>query len=365
MRPGAPEEVLSGVASYGCVVNSWLGGRLLTPDPIPVASGRVTATVGQEVPERLTMRVPRFAGGRDWAPGTNVEHPLARFGQELSVSVVVGSSVSDAVYETLVGRFLVVDWQDPDDDVEITVYGAGLLQRVADDRLTRPMSPRPGGTLVSEARRLLPLGMSAGFDPALRNRTCPRSMEWPEDRLAALYEIADAWPARLRTDPWGVVQFLPPLPDVPTPVVTLTDGERGTVVRVPRSDSRENGFNRVVARSTEGKKLIQAVDEEAHGPMAARGPYGAVTKIFTSPLLSNVHEARAAAREIRRTSQLPTRTVPVTCTADPRLELDDPVAIVRGKGTRAQTLDWGWVVGIDLPLTHRDGDMRVDVGVSA
>lgn len=368
MRPGAPDLVLNGSAGYACVVSSWRGGRLLgltrtdgtVVDSVPVAGGNVSATVSQTVPERLTLRVPRFADGVDWLPGSNTLHPLARFGQELSVAIVIGSSVSRAEYETRIGRFLVTDWSYSDSSGEVTVTGAGLLKRVEDDRLPSPLAPRPDGTFVSEARRLLPLGMFAGFDPALNDRACPQSMEWAEDRLGALYEIADAWPARLRTDPWGGVQFLPSLPDIPTPVLSLRDGERGTVVGVDRDDTRSGGYNRVVARSSaSGLESVQAVAERTTGPMAVNGPYGAVTRFWSSPLITTTSQAHTAAASMLRSSLLPTRTIPVSCVPDPRIDLDDPVEVVRDGQTY-----WGWVVGYDLPLTYA-GTMRIDVGVSA
>lgn len=327
---------------------------------VPVLSGRVTATVTQEVPEKVTLRVPRW-DGRDWLPGDDPLHPLARFGQELLVSVVVQSSVTGVEYETRVAPVLISDWRYDDASGEVVVTGAGVLQRVADDRLVTPLAPRPGGSLSTEARRLLPLGMSAGFDPALLDRPCPASMEWAEDRLGALYEIADAWPARLRTDQWGQVRFLPPLPAVPEPALSLRDDERGTVIGVDRSDTRAQGYNRVVARSSaSGLEQVQAVADQMTGPMAVAGPYGPVTRIWSSPLIETRGQALAAARTMQRSSLLPTRTIPVTCVPDPRIDLDDAVEVIRD-GVRT----WGWVVGYDLPLTVNDGAMRLDVGVAA
>lgn len=351
------DELLSGYASYKAVISAWRGGELLTPEPIPLLSGNVTASVAQQVSERLTLRVPRW-DGRDWSPGTDVSHPLARFGQELSVAIRVGSSVSDLEYDTQVGRFLITDWSA--DETSVSVTGAGLLQRVADDELVSPMTSRADGTLVSEARRLLPLGMFAGFHPDLVDRPCPPT-EWGEDRLAALYEIAAAWPARLRMDPWGQVQFLPPLPDAPSPVVTVQNYHpRGTLLSATRSDTRAGGFNRVVMRSSApGMQGIQAVTEQRTGPMSVDPPYGAVTTKETSPLLTTTEALFRASNAWLRKSLLPTRVIPVRCLADPRLELDDPVEVIHdGK------LDWGWVVGYDLPLVA-DGEARLDVGLAS
>ena len=366
MRDGAGSDVLGGVCSWRPVVESWLAGSLLAGD-VPVSRGRVVASVTGQVPERLTFTVPRFADGVDWLPGRDPEHPLARFGQELTVRVLVGSAVTGVEYETRLGRFLVTDWQESPAGVDVTAVG--LLQRAADDRLPSPLAPRTGGTLLSEFRRLLPAGMSVGVDASLVDRACPRSMEWSEDRLGALYEIADAWPARLRVDQWGQVALRPPLPEVPVPVLTLTDGEGGTVVGAPISDTRERAYNRVVARATvtddPKKPPIQAVVDHLAGPMSTTGPYGVVTRFWSSPLITTVTQARASAASLLASSLRPSRIIPVEHAPDPRIDLDDPVAVVVDKGTAQERRDWGYVVGYDLPLTVEDGPMRTDVGVGA
>jgi hypothetical protein len=243
-----------------------------------------------------------------------------------------------------------------------------MLRRVSEQKLTGATVPAAGGTLASEARRLLPVGVSAGFDPALVDRPVP-SMEWTSDRLAALQEIADAWPALLRTDEWGQVQFTAPLAVTPRPVLRLVDGmpyrglpgdQRGTVVGVDRSDTREGVYTEVVARSSATGVEIEAVARQLTGPMAATGPYGVVTREWASPLLGSQQAAQASAETMLRNSLVPARVLPVMHVADPRITLDDPVEVVRD-GMR----DRGWVVGYDLPLTVNDGLMRTDVGVAA
>lgn len=367
MRVGAPSHVLGGAAVWWPVVQAWLGGSLLA-SAVPVQRGRASASVAQEVPERLDLTVPRFADGRDWLPMTAAD-PLARFGQELSVSVVVWSAVTGAEYETRVGRYVITAWDYDDGNATIRVTAEGVLHRVERARLTSPVTPRSGGTLVSEARRLMPAGLSAGFSPALVDRACPQSMEWSEDRLGALYEIADAWPARIRTDPWGQVQFLPVLPQVPVPVLSLTDGlpygglpgnQRGTVIGADRSDDAAGAYNTVVARSSASDVDIQAVEVQTSGPMAATGPMGPVVKFWSSPLLTSQGQASAAARTMLRNSLWPRRTVPVELVPDPRIDLDDPVELIRD-GIR----DWGYVTAYDLPLTVADGPMRLDVSTAA
>lgn len=330
---------------------------------VPVSSGRVTASTSMDTLSRLTLTAPRW-DGMDWRPGSTVDHPLARYGQELDVTIQVASTVTGAVWETRIGRFLITEWAD-DDTGQVQVTGEGRLRRLVDDKLPGPVQPRPGGTLLSEARRLLPVGMGAAFDPELVDRECPPGMSWSVDRRAALAEIADAWPALLRVDEWGQVVFRAPLPDVPVPVLRLADGERGTLVRAPRSDTRDGAYNRVIVRSSNPDASdITVVVDQTSGPMRVDGPYGVVAREWSSPLIRTTAMAEASGRTMLRSSVLPTQTVPVVCAPDPRVELDDPVEVVMGGWAEVERT-WGYVVGYDLPLTVADGDMRIDVGVAS
>ena len=347
-------------------MQSWYGGALLHAD-VPVMRGRVTASTTLDVQQRLTMTVPRW-DGRDWLP-TATDHPLARYGQELQVSIAVWSAVTGSTWLTRVGRFLITDTELDDSGSTITVHGEAVgLRRVKEQKLVTGTVPADGGTLMSEARRLLPAGVSASFDPALVDRPVPQ-MEWTSDRLAALQEVADAWPALLRVDEWGQVAFRAPLPAVPAPVVSLVDGmpyaglpgdQRGTVVGVDRSDTREGVYNEVIARSSATGVEVFGVAQQATGPMAAALPYGVVTREWASPLIETEEQAVASAQTMLRNSVVPSRVLPVMHAPDARIDLDDPVQ-VRRDGMR----DWGFTVGYDLPLTVRDGAQRTDVGVVA
>lgn len=364
MRPGPSDEVLAGTPQWSCRISSWLGSELLAAT-IPVDGGRATGKADQDVPEKLTFRVPRYAaaveGGDivDWRPGTDTRAPLARFGQQLDVTIIVRSVATAEVWETRIGRYQILDWKD-DDGGTIAVTAEGMLARPRDDKLTAVTSPT--GTLMQEVRRLAPAGMGVSFDPALVDRTCPPSMSWPEDRLGALKEIAAAWPALLRTDEWGQLRFKAPLPAVPTPVLTIKDGSGGTLVSAPRSDSRKGAFNRVIATSSASDRAdITGRAEITSGPMSVNGPYGPVTKRWSSPLLDSIATANAAAKTMLDNSTRPAQSVPVTLAPDPRIDLDDPLQVKRGD----DWVLWGWVTGYDLPLTASDGDMRIDVGVPA
>lgn len=332
MRDGAPDEALAGACTWQATVTSWLGGRLLAAR-VPIASGRVTGDVGDDVIETLSITVPRFAAPEpgadviDWRPAST-DAPLARYGQILDVTIVVSSVITGQVWETRIGRYQIKDWTD-DDEGMLSVKGESLLARPRDDKM--PTLTSPTGTFVTEARRLLPAGMGASFDTDLVDRGAPAAMSWSKDRLKNLQEIAQAWPALLRIDPWGQVAYRAPLPAVPVPVLTLRDGRGGTLINAPRTDTRSGAYNRVIASSSAtDSEDVQGVASITAGPMSVSGEYGVVAREWSSPLIENSDQAEAAAQTMLSNSTRPALAVPARIAPDPRIELDDPVEVLRG-----------------------------------
>jgi len=347
MRAGPSEKELSTATSWLPRVQSWLGGTLLDGD-IPVLSGRLTWDASNNVPDQLKMTVPRFDGRKDYLPSTP-DAALARFGQQLDVTIRVGG------VDVRMGRYLIVDWSSDESVIQVTA--AGLLQIAVDARLLEPTSPRDDGTLRSEFIRLLPGQVSAQFAGGVVDRPIARSMSWDENRIDALWDIADAWPAVLRPDAWGQVIVKPPVQVSPFPVLSVSDGERGTLVSVPRSDTRDGAYNIIVARSSADGVDAQAIAQVTSGPMGV-STYNPVPRFYSSPLLTTVDQCQATANAMRDEAGRRSSILKVTMAPDPRPELDDTIGV-----TREGVLNLGVVVAVDMPLTVRDGDMRVDVGV--
>lgn len=347
MRNGPDPDLLATAASWRPRVASYLGGTVLA-DRLPVIGGRLTWDASSNVPDQLRMTVARFDGLRDYLP-TAPDSPLARYGQQLDVAITV------AGVDVRMGRYLIVDWEYDEDIIRVTA--AGLLQIAVDSRLLEPLSPRDDGTLASEFVRLLPDQLSAQFDAALVNRDVPFAMSWKEDRVEALWEIADAWPAVIRPDAWGQVVVRPPVVPSASPVLEVTDGEGGTVVAVPRADTRDGAFNIIVARSAADGSDAFAVARVTSGPMNV-ATYNPVPKFYASPLLVTEAQCQATANAMRDESTRKSSVLKVTMAPDPRPELDDTIRVVRD-GVR----ELGVVIAVDMPLTNQDGPMRVDVGV--
>lgn len=377
MRDGAPDEVYSSVAGWRPHVTSYQGQELRA-ESVPIIGGRAVGAVSQEVPESVTIQVPRFTpnltgpGRFDWMPGKDPYHPLARYGQHLQVAVEVESSVTGANeagrWSTRIGTYLITDWDSDGSTVQVT--GAGLLERAREARFKVPHATT-GATLEAEFRRMLYGPLSVVVDGALTDRKCP-DMSFGDDRIDGLYKITDAWPARLRTDPFGVFQILPPLPDSPTPVISLTDGDvvgfagehHRIVIGTRYADSRQGVYNLQVARGndTDANEIpsVYAFAEVPSGPLAPAGVYGPVTTYSNSPLHTSTGICQRSAAAQLAAGLRPTQSIPIECAPDNRIDLDDPVQII-SQGVRS----WGYVTGYDLPLTVADGPMRLDVAIAA
>ena len=367
-RPKIPAEALSSAFSWEARVDSWLGQTWL--GRVPVKAGSVTWTTSQQVQGTLSLTVPRIGavsqdeGARDWTP-LAPDSPLATMGQVLHVQVTVASLVSTDRWDIPLGRFLITQWEVGATDIRIT--GKSLFQHLEDDRLTSPTVPYSGGTLASELRRLVGGHMGVIVSDALTNRPCP-SMSWGESRIDAIYEIADAWPARLREGPDGVLYVLPPVPAITErPEKSLTDGDAGTVIGVTRQGSRAGIFNRIVARGQEqddaGQPRFQAIIDQTTGPLRTSGPYGTVTRFFSSPLITSKQAALNSATTMLATSVRQKTTVPVTHTPNPTLTLDTPVELITANIDGAATItQWGIVTSTEIPLVY-SGTSRSDVEV--
>lgn len=104
-------------------------------------------------------------------------------------------------------------------------------------------------------------------------------------------------------------------------------------------DTRSGGYNRVFAStgSTDRPDVVGTAELTA-GAMSVNGPYGVVTKELSSPLLTTQAQARAAAQADLANSSGPAQAVPVRIAPDPRIELDDPVEVLRGARGRIVTV---------------------------
>lgn len=286
-------------------VSSWRAGLLLADD-VPASDGTDTRDRSLTVPESISLTVPRTDRGTAWDP-QSPDHPLAAYGQQLYISTGVDTGAAGTEWIDR-GWFLITSAQTDGDTVNVTCQG--LLALIDEAKFAAPF--QPSGTLASTIQSLVEPALTVQFDGTLVDRPVPVGMQWDTDRMAALNEVLDAWPATCRVTRSGYL-LVEPLTDTGTPVMSLTDGTGGTVIKWQGTASRDGAFNCVIAQGTDPSgNQIQGVayDTVSTSPFRVGGPFSPLIVPYTmsSPLLSTVDQCRTAAatalRRLRRTASL-------------------------------------------------------------
>jgi hypothetical protein len=319
-----------GSFEYHCAVSSWLGSELLAEN-IPVNSATEETDLGLRVPERITLRVPREMDGVKWLP-TSTTDPLSASGQILKIALGVGRG--PGTYEWFPrGDFVLVS-ADADGD-EVLVTAAGRLHLVAEAGFVVPF--QPSGTLAGTLRALIEPALSVDLVAAPADRAVPATVNY-DDRLDAVYELLDAWPAAARMTEQGFLQVT--ADTVPTAAVrSFTTAYGGTVIRSLGSSTREGGFNVVVATgNADDGGEVRGLAYVTEGPWAyGVGPANPlpVPFGFPSPLLRTNAQCTAAASTVlhRKQREALSRRWVVECTPDPTLQAGDPVAVTNDEVT--------------------------------
>jgi hypothetical protein len=306
-------------------VQSWLGGELLADD-VPVSSASEETDRTLSVPERVTFTVPRRYRGESWSPVAD-DSPVAANGQQLRVQLGVGLAGPQVEYWQR-GWFVIQDSEVSGDSVSVSAVG--LLTLIDEAKLVSPY--QPSGTLVSTLRGLIEPALTVVVDDALDDRAVPSGVNYDEDRLGAVYELLDAWPADVRTTEEGYLHVTAPAA-AGSSVRSLTNGAGGTIIRATGRSTREQGFNAVVARGTDaaGTQIQGVAYASSDGPKGYGSAFNPlpVPYFFSSPLLTTVAQCQAAAATIlaRLQRESAAQTFEVECVPDGRLVAGDVVTV--------------------------------------
>jgi hypothetical protein len=342
-------------------VNSWRGDTLLYSD-VPVSAGNLSMDRSLAVPERLTLTVPRLADGINWSPSEN-DDPLSPYGQLLQVGLGVFVGNTEEILR--LGWYVISDVSTDGDAVSVTA--SGLLQLLDEAKFTGPFEP--SGTFTDTVKALAEPALTITVDGALTDRNVPLSMKWDEDRLGALHEVVDAWPAEAFVTEDGYLLIEPaPDPTSDDPVWDVTDdAETGTVVKWSSDGSRDGAYNVVVARGEDanGEQVSAVVlDTAATSSTYYGGPFNPlpVPYFFYSPLLTTVAQCESAANTtLKRLRRAKSKRVVVEMVPNPVLRLGDVVTVTGNEIDGAK----GTVESISLPLNPGGGSMSMTVSVLA
>jgi hypothetical protein len=341
--------LLTGSYTSHVRAESWYGGTLLATD-IPIASGGEQRDRSLKVPERVVLSVPRIDGGTDWTPSEN-DSPLAANGQRLRVELGVQIGINKI--EWLQRGWFVIQRSQIEGDT-IAVECRGLLHLIDEARLVSPYQPT--GTVLSTLRGLIEPALTV-LNSGVTDRAVPADVNFDEDRLGAVSEILDAWPADGQVNPQGLFEIRPSADDGTVPVLSLAE-ETGTVVETAGASTREGSWTVVVARGTASDGgAVQGIAYLSTGPKAYNGLFNPlpVPYFFSSPLLTSPTLAGAAAQTVMlRLARKAARLLEVELVPHPGLLLGDVVSLTSRVYTGNAVIEQ-----LDLPYVAQGGSMRL------
>lgn len=315
----------SGSYVYEVKAAAWLGEELLAAE-VPITAAVEESDRLLRVPERVVLTVPKRDRGFSWMPAAD-DDPLAANGQTLKISLGIGKGPDGPEFFQR-GEFLILSAEEDGQSVRVTAVG--LLYLIQEAAFVSPF--QPSGTIASTLRALIEPALSANLDDAPDDRAVPSAINWDSDRLGAVYELLDAWPAVPRMNELGYLDVLPD--DAPTVAVrSFTDRAGGTMVSAAGTSTREGGFNVVVATGTaDDGGDVRAQAYVATGPWTYPGgsanplpvPFG-----YASPLLTTSEQCQAAADTVlrRKMREAVLRRYTITAVPDPTLQLGDCVSV--------------------------------------
>lgn len=295
---------------------------------IPILSG---STVLLDASADVRSTLDLVTDGAWWP--SSASDPLTPYGNELHIRRGIVTSGSTIEWVSLGYYRIDTVEQDRGPDGPIRVTGRDRMASIVDARLTEPLQI-PATTQVGDAVERLVLEVLPDavieWDDSTDTRPLGRSILVEEDRYAALRDIVTSYGKIAYWDHRGVLVIQTP-PDPTQPVYVVDHGARGVLTRISRRLSRQNVYNAVVAigEGADTATPVRAVAVDSHplSPTRWDGPFGRVPRFYSSPLITSLDQAHAAARSILiRESGLP-YSIEVGLVPNPALEPYDPIRV--------------------------------------
>lgn len=328
-------------------VRAWWGRYDLGLLPVG-HSWSVSDSDDENIPGRLEFEVPNTV---EWRPKRTAD-PLAAKGHRFEARIGRRLAGSRDVEWLPVGWFNAHPAEASGDVLRVT--GVGLLELVDLQRFLYPF--RGVGTKWAVVGRLLG-GILPHRSVGLTDEPMGATV-WEENRLEALREVADAWPARIKVTDAGVVEFRPPYDDMNPgePVAGFRDGYN--LVSVQFAPDTSNQFNayRVSTVPDGDAAPVSEVWTLPNTDLWWGGPWGFRPGYFASPLLTPDRvKLRSIAQGMTLRAQRRADAYDVTVLPDPRIECGDVVVV-------EDTRDPFWMKGRVVSVAHSRTSTQMKLG---
>jgi hypothetical protein len=203
--------------------------------------------------------------------------------------------------------------------------------------LEQPFASIDGASVVSEIRRCLQdVNPGWGLDPGTVSLAIkvPAGLAWEDSRERALSDLCVSAGCLLLPDRVGSFVLVPSIfaqDAIPLPVITLTDGENGVLVKADEIESRQDVVNSVtvIVERTDGSPPIRvtARDMDAGSPTGWGGLFGKQSRVIKVDTPISEVEAGIYAHRVLRASLALARSWHIEIPHQPLLDPGDVIGV--------------------------------------
>ena len=223
------------------------------------------------------------------------------------------------------------------DTGQVAVPVADFGDDVVEARFDRPWAAQNGGSVIGEMERMLrdvDTLFSLYAEPGVQDGSNPPGLAWNDNRAQALDELAGAINAIWRPGRTGNFSLIPNpynLSVPPTPVLTLSDGDGGTLAGFEEVVSREGVYNSITleVQRTGGGPPMRTIarDMDPSSPTYWGGKFGKRNRRLSVQTPYTATEARRVASRILRQSLALARSWRFSTPHFPLLDPGDVIAV--------------------------------------
>ncbi|WP_458085807.1 DUF5047 domain-containing protein [Streptomyces malaysiensis] len=353
-------DALASAHGLETTVRALYNGAVVDPD-VTFDDGSVRVDRGSDTRRSLSLSIPDPANFPFDPTDT-----FGVYGQQLYVES--GISYTDGTVETVpVGTFVITNVSGDIHTGPLSVSAAGLeilLKRsVVETATSTPGFLNAASFIAAKIAEAIP--GSSFVDSSTNGTRALATATWDAgtDYWQILSEVATAVDAELYADANGTFRLVDiPNIDTATPVWDVAAGENGILVSAEMELTADDVYNRVVAMGENTADNVAPVRGTATitdptDPLRYGGPFGKVTKVYSSSLVTNASNATSTANAILRKGRMPNRKVSISTVPNAALEAGDCFRAVYGSGIAPEL---HLAQSFELPLTAKSAAFNIE-----
>lgn len=343
-------------------VNVLYGGSVVAED-IAFEDGSVKVDRGSDVRRSLSVSI---ADPASWP--TSDTDTFNVYGQQIYVEA--GLTYLDGSSERVpLGTFVITSISGNIHTGPLTISAAGLeilLKRSLWESATSTTGyASPAAFIGFHIPDTVPGASFVNASTRGTEALATKTWDSGSDKWAALSEVASSVGCELFCNANGtfVLANIPDPEDLSvTPVWDVTTGQNGVMVSAEMALTADEVFNRVVVTGENTSDNVPPSSGEAKitgatDPLRWGGPFGKVTKTYSSSLVTSDANANATAIALLRKYRSPNRTVSLSTVPNPALDAGDRIRVNYGPSGPAPEIHIA--NSFDIPLSVKSGAFNI------